>query len=321
MSRNRQLWKYFLGAWRRYALGIVALLATNLLALSIPRQIGGAVQYLQDSLDHPSVDLGVVADFAWTIVALAVGASLARVLSRVFIFNAGRHIEYQLREVLFGQLTTLGRSFFEQSATGDLTSRVVNDVTYVRLMFGFGVLHVVNTAIAYLVVMGLMLSVSPTLTLYALLPYPMIFLTVRLFTRAIYRRTQAAQEALSAVSARAQENLSGAMVVRAFSLQSRENQVFASLSDSYMERNLALARVRSALTPYMGTIGAMGMLIVLWAGGLLTIDGQIKLGQYIEFSAYVVTLAWPTTAMGWVLSMWNRGTAAFDRLKMILDGH
>lgn len=319
MSRNRQLLAYFGSSWPSFAAGGVALLVTNLLALSIPRQIGGAVQHLKDATDTTAIDISVVEGFAWMIAALALGAAVARVVSRIFIFNAGRQIEYKLRNALFAHLTTLDRAFFERSATGDLTSRVVNDVTYVRLLFGFGVLHVVNTAIAYVVVLTLMMSVSPKLTLYSLAPYPIIFFTVRLFTKAVYTRTQAAQAQLSAISARAQENLSGAMVVRAFAIQDRENQAFRALSDEYVERNLALARVRGALMPYMGVIGGLGMLIVIWLGGLETIRGDITLGDYIEFSAYVVTLAWPTMAMGWVLSMWHRGTAAFDRLGVILD--
>ncbi len=319
MSRNRQLLRYFVKSWPSFAAGGVALLATNLLALSIPRQIGAAVQHLRDAADTASIDVSAVESLAWTIAALALGAAVARVVSRVFIFNAGRQTEYRLRNELFAHLTRLDRAFFERSATGDLTSRVVNDVTFVRLMFGFGVLHVVNTAIAYVVVLSLMLSVSPKLTLYSLLPYPIIFFTVRLFTKAVYTRTQAVQAQLSAISARAQENLSGAMVVRAFAIQDRENDAFRALSDEYVERNLALARVRGALMPYMGVIGGLGMLIVLWLGGLETIREGITLGEYIEFSAYIVTLAWPTMAMGWVLSMWHRGTAAFDRLGVILD--
>jgi ATP-binding cassette, subfamily B, multidrug efflux pump len=319
VSRNRQLLRYFFASWRSFAAGGVALVATNLLALSIPKQIGSAVQHLRDATDASVIDVSVVEGFAWTIAALAIGAAVARVVSRVFIFNAGRQTEYRLRNELFAHLTRLDAAFFEGSATGDLTSRVVNDVTYVRLMFGFGVLHVVNTAIAYVVVLTLMVGVSPKLTLYSLLPYPIIFLTVRMFTKAVYTRTQSVQAQLSAISARAQENLSGAMVVRAFAIQQRENDAFRTLSDEYVERNLALARVRGALMPYMGVIGGLGMLIVLWLGGLETIREGISLGEYIEFSAYIVTLAWPTMAMGWVLSMWHRGTAAFDRLGLILD--
>ena len=319
VSRNRQLFSYFMSSWPSFVAGGVALIVTNLLALRIPAQIGGAVQHLKVASDAAAIDVSVVEGFAWTIAALALGAAVARVVSRVFIFNAGRQIEYKLRGELFAHLTTLGRGFFERSATGDLTSRVVNDVTYVRLLFGFGVLHVVNTAIAYVVVLTLMVGVSPKLTLYSLAPYPVIFFTVRLFTKAVYARTQAVQAQLSAISARAQENLSGAMVVRAFAIQDRENDTFRGLSDEYVERNLALARVRGALMPYMGVIGGLGVLIVLWLGGIETIDGGITLGQYIEFSAYVVTLAWPTMAMGWVLTMWHRGTAAFDRLGHILD--
>lgn len=165
----------------------------------------------------------------------------------------------------------------------------------------------------------MMLNVSVELTLYALAPYPFFLLSVRWFTRAIYTRTRQGQELLSQVSARAQENLAGVAVIRAFGSQRREMAAFRSISDAYLERNLALARVRGGLNPFMGAISGIGTLLILGVGGTRVINETMTLGQYVEFSGYIVALAFPTLAMGWVLSVWNRGTAAFDRLQQILQ--
>ena len=317
-GRNRQVWRYFVSAWRGFAVGGVFLLATNLLALRIPREIGGAIEQLRAAVSASAIDTGAIEVHAWTIALLAIGAGIARVFSRIFTFNAARRIEYNLRNVLFARLTTLDAAFFQRSATGDLVSRVVNDTTYVRLLYGVGTLHIINASIAYVIVLGLMLSVSWELTLYCLAPYPVVFFTIRLFTRAIYKRTHAAQAELSNVSTRAQENLAGATVVRAFALEQHEAKAFREASDAYLRKNLALARIRGAMIPYMGAVSGLGTLIVLFLGGQRVIDGVISLGDYVEFASYIVILAWPTIAMGWVLSMWHRGAAAFDRLSVIL---
>ena len=312
------LWRYFAQVKHLFLIGVVFLLGTNLLALRIPREVGGAIEHLKQAASLSAIDVRVVEGHALTIAMLAVGAGLARILSRIFIFNAARAIEYNIRGALFSHLTLMDTGWFQRASTGDLVSRITNDVTYVRVFYGFGTLHIVNTTMAVLIVLGLMLGVSWELTIYALMPYPIILLTMRLFTRAIYTRTQATQAQLGEVSARAQENLSGMAVIKAFGRESQEIETFKAASDDYLVKNMALARVRGALGPYMGSVAGIGTLVVLWLGGNEVIAGHMTLGAYVEFSSYVVILSWPTVAMGWVLSVWQRGLAGFDRLLEIL---
>jgi ATP-binding cassette subfamily B multidrug efflux pump len=316
--RNRAIWRYFKRGAPVFGFGAAALLATNLLALRIPHEIGAAVTLLREADSTAAIDEGALGGAALTIALLALGAAVARVISRVLTFNAARDIEYVLRNDLYEHLLRMPPAWFQRQATGDLVSRVVNDVTQVRLLYGIGVLHLVNTSMAYVMALWLMSRVSVALTLTALLPYPLLLGTMRLFTQAVYRRTQSSQEALSALSARAQENLSGAAVVRAFGIEAQETATFRDLSAQYLARNLALARARGGMTPYMAAVSGIGALVVLGVGGGAVIEGEISLGSYVEFSAYLVSLSWPTIAMGWVLSVWNRGTAAFDRLAEIL---
>lgn len=299
------------------------MVATNLLALWIPRQIGGAIGSLMESQEQGTpIDVDAIKGFATTIVIFALLACLARILSRVLIFFAGRLIEYDMRNELFEKLTQLDADWYQQQSTGDLISRIINDVNSVRAMYGFSTLNLVNTLITYTAVLSFMFSVSPHMTWLSLAPYPFIILTMSLFTRALYVRTQASQAQLAEVSAHAQEGLAGVQVVRTFAIEDEMNARFGAASDEYAHRNVRLAYVRGALFPFVASIGSIGGLIILWFGGLSVInggDGAISLGEFVEFSAYITALAWPTAGLGWSLTVWQRGIAGFDRLSLILQ--
>lgn len=299
--------------------GALFLIATNLLALWVPRQIGGAISSLTESQKTGApVDVEAIKAFAVTIAILAVLAALARICSRILIFYAGRLIEYDIRNELFEQLTRLDADWYEQQSTGDLISRIINDVNSVRSLYGFSTLNLVNTAITYTVVLSFMFSVSPRMTWLSLAPYPLIILTMSMFTKALYTRTQESQAQLAEVSAHAQEGLAGMQVVRSFAIEDEMNARFGGASDEYARRNVRLAYVRGALFPFVASIGNIGGLIILWFGGRSVIDGGISLGEFVEFSAYITALAWPTAGLGWSLAVWQRGIAGFDRLSLIL---
>ena len=306
--------------WTHFLIGGVFLVATNVLALRIPRNLGGAVQALRDAeLAATPIDFDRVATHAIAIAALALAAGTTRILSRIFVFNAGRLVEYEVRNEVFAHLTRLDAATYSAQSTGDLVSRCINDVTQIRLLFGVGFLNLVNTAVAYVVVLGFMFELSPRLALLSLVPYPFILVAMIWFTRALYSRSRASQAQLSVLAARAQETLSGISVVKAFAIEPVVSARFREASDVYVQRNLAAAAVRGGLMPFMRVAAGTGTLIVLWFGGTAVIDGRLDLGQFVEFSGYVVGLAWPTMALGWVLSVYNRGTAAFDRTSQILD--
>lgn len=322
-GRLARLGVYFLRYKWWFLGGTVFLVATNLLALWIPRQIGGAIgSLMQSQSDGTPVEVDAIKRYALTIAALALLACFARICSRVLIFFAGRLIEYDMRNELFEQLTQLDADWYQQQSTGDLISRIINDVNSVRAMYGFSALNLVNTLITYTAVLSFMFSVSPKMTWLSLAPYPFIILTMSLFTRALYVRTQASQAQLAEVSAHAQEGLAGVQVVRTFAIEDEMNARFGAASDEYAHRNVRLAYVRGALFPFVASIGSIGGLIILWFGGLSVIQGgagDISLGEFVEFSAYITALAWPTAGLGWSLTVWQRGIAGFDRLSLILQ--
>lgn len=306
------------------AAGVLFLLATNALGLTIPWLLKAAIDRLRALQGQPggagsAAVAASVARLAALIAAAAAGQAIVRTLSRVFIFNAGRNVEFDLRQDLFGHLLRLDPGFFRRHATGDLMSRLTNDLSAVRMLFGPGILNVANTAIVYVTGVWLLVHLSPRLTLVALVPYPALIVTARLWSRSIYTSSRGLQDQLGVLSTTLQEDLAGIAVVKSYALEETRHAAFARQSQLYLERALALARARGGLTPLFAVIGALGTLIVLWMGGREVIAGRMTLGALVAFNAYLVYLSLPTIALGWILAVWQRGLAAWVRVRDLLS--
>jgi ATP-binding cassette subfamily B protein len=298
----------------RYALGGLFLLATATLAMAIPYLLKQAIDTISTGGDYRRVTEYV----AW-IIGLAAAQAVVRTLSRSLIFNVGRDVEYDLRNDLFAHLQKLPLEFYQRQQTGDLMSRLVNDVTAVRMLLGVGVLNLVNTPIYYAYAVGIMLSLDARLTVAALLPYPLLLLAVKHFSRKLMEYTLRVQEGLADLSSRAQENLSGMHVIRAYDADQREIDAFVSANERFKKHSMDLARVRGQLFPVMRTAASLGTLVVFAYGGRHVIEGRLSLGDLVAFIGYLNLLAWPTMAMGWMLSILQRGRAAMQRLEMVLQ--
>lgn len=296
----------------RYAAGGLCLLATATLAMAIPYLLKRAIDATSAGAPHSDI-----ASIALVIAAIAVIQAVVRTLSRTLIFNVGRDVEYDLRNDLFAHLQKLPLSYYHRQHTGDLMSRVINDVTAVRMLLGPGMLNLVNTPVYYAYGITIMLSLDARLTLVALLPYPILLLVVKSFSRRIMEHTLRVQEGLADLSSRVQENLSGIHVVRAYAAEGRETDAFRALNESFKAQSMELARVRGQLIPVMRTASSLGNLVVLWYGGIQVIEGRLSLGDLVAFLGYLNLLAWPTMAMGWMISIVQRGRAAMRRLDHI----
>ena len=301
--------------------GALLLAATNALGMTIPWLLKVSVDRLR-ALQTGGGAPGILSTVT-TMAALMAGAALlqaiVRTFSRTCIFNAGRNVEFQLREDLFAHLSGMDPGFFRRNATGDVMSRMTNDLSAVRMLFGPGILNVVNTAIVYVTGVWLLVHLSPRLTLVALAPYPVLIVTARLWSRVIYGASRALQDQLGTLSTTLQEDLAGMAVIKGYALEDRRHAGFAHQSQRYLERALSLARARGALTPLFAVIGALGTLIVLWVGGREVIAGRLTLGGLVAFNAYLVYLSFPTIALGWILAVWQRGLAAWYRVCDLLD--
>lgn len=254
-----------------------------------------------------------------TLAGLAVGGFVIRVLSRVAIFNAGRQAEYELRGALLERLQQLGPSFYRTMSTGDIMSRVTNDLLQVRLLLGFGVLNVVNTLCALISAPAAMLHFSPRLTVASLAMLPLLVVVTRTFSKQLFPRTRENQEALGAMSGVAQTSLAGVRVVRSFALEQAEIDRFAKASETYLEKNLALAKIRVAMGPMMAAVTAVGTLVVFGYGGWLLQRGELTPGDFMMSFRALTRLTWPLIALGFVVGMVQRGRAAYTRLQEIYD--
>lgn len=295
--------------------GIAFLVLTNICAQAVPWVVKRAIETMEENAAGGSERLNL-------LVLLLVGLTLAqtgvRVLSRIMIFNAGRDAEYSIRNMIFGHLCKLDGGFYRRFTTGDLMSRLTNDLASVRALYGAGVLHIVNTICAYAVALPLMLGIDPALTFWALFPYPVLMLGARAFARGIYGRSRDQQLALAGMTESVQEDLAGIREVKSYRLEERRSQRFTERSFSYLDSAVRLARWRSGMLPFVGMGVGSSIVLILWLGGSKVVAGELSLGDLVAMNLYVGLLAWPTMSIGWMLSLWQRGIAAWHRIGDIL---
>jgi len=257
--------------------------------------------------------------YAVLIIAAALVQGVVRAYSRALIFNAGRTVEYDLRNDLFAHLQKLPLSFYHNQRTGDLMSRVINDISAVRIMLGPGVLNFVNAPLYYVYAVALMLSMDVRMTLAALAPFPLLMYVAAKFRGRIMKSSLQVQQQMSVLSSHVQENLSGMHVVKAYAQEQFQAQQFIGLNKDYEVKSLEMAKMRGIVNPIMQGINGLTVLIVIWYGGVRVLRGDLLVADIVAFIAYLNVLAWPTAAFGWMLSLVERGRAAMRRLEEILE--
>ena len=313
MSTLRRLFPY-LDAYRGALLvGLFWLATTNVLSLLIPWMLKLAID---------AVAAGRLADLpllAGVLVAVALVRGATRILSRRRYLHAARWIEVDLRRDLLARLLAVDARFLDRHRTGDLLSRFTNDLANVRMLAGFGVMTLINTALLYGFTLVMLLRLSPGLTVVALLPYPLMLLAVKRLSRRLLHLSTEVQEGVGRISEAVEEGVSGQAAIRAGGLQGVRTRNFDALNDDYLERNLALARLRSLMLPIMTVVGPLATLLVFFAGGGRVASGELSLGDLVAVNAYLVQLAWPTLLLGWVLTLVQRAAASMARLKVVLD--
>ena len=254
------------------------------------------------------------------IVGLAIVAGAMRYWMRELLNGLSRWIEFDLRNDLFTHLTTLDASFFAQHRTGDLMARLTNDLSAVRMAAGPAVMYLANTVFGGLFALWFMLRIDARLTGLALLPMVFLPIAATILGREIHRRFEAVQEFFGHMTTMAQENLSGARIVRAYRQEDAEIERFRSMGEQYREKNMHLMRLDATMHPSFMLLAGLGGVVVLGLGGALVIRGTITVGALVAFSLYLGMLTWPLIALGWVVNLFQRGAASMERLLVILDG-
>lgn len=315
MNELRTILPYF----RPYRTGAVAGLAlvvvTNLFAVAGPYLIKLSI----DSLGDPDVTMGRISTYALLLVVAAFLGGAAKYGMRELLNGLSRRIECDLRNDYFAHLLRLDAGFYGRTRTGDLMARATNDTQAVRMATGPAIMYAVNTFVSFLLTLGLMVWISPRLTVYALAPMVVLPPVVFMFARVIHRRFEKIQEQFSTLSTMVQENLTGMRIVRAYVQEDSQAHQFDELNREYMDRNMDLVKVAGLFHPILALFSGAAMVIVLWVGGLEVIAGRITTGDYVAFGIYVAYLIWPLIALGWVVNLFQRGSASMGRLNKIFE--
>ncbi|HKW66307.1 MAG TPA: ABC transporter ATP-binding protein [Terriglobales bacterium] len=312
-KRLQPLFPYFRKHRWAYALGSVCVLMQNGIAVLIPLLIGRAFDHLKNGVSRQQLFIDA---------ALVLGVWCAKgiflYLNRKVVISISREIEFEMRNDLFQHLESLSYSFYQRTRTGDIMARATNDLNAVRNLLGPAIMYSANTIVFTVASLYFMVRISPSLTLFAFAPLPIVSIVVQYFGRQIHERFERIQAMFSDISARAQENFSAARVIRAYVQEEAEISNFEVANKEYINRSLKLVRLMGMLWPTLTTLLGFAIVLVLWLGGRQTIQGHMSLGNFVAFLTYMVQLTWPVIALGWVINIFQRGTASLARIDEIM---
>lgn len=305
--------------FRRYRLqlaaGFASLLVTDLAGVTIPWLMKGAI----DQLGKPPGHGGSALRYPLLILLAASVQGLFRYFWRKSFFGFSRLIEWDLRNDLFHRIQRLPFSFFHRMKTGDLMSRLTNDLASLREFLGLGSLITVDAVVVITASIWLMLSIDPWLTLWSLFSLPLISVMVSIFTRRIFRRHVEVQQRLGSMSTFLQENLIGIKVFKAYAQERNQSRLFGEMSREYQRKNLSLVQLWGLFWPLIEMLTAIASMMVLWRGGRRVVDGSLTLGELVAFFGYLGLLSWPLIAVGYVVQLSQRGLSALIRLLEVLE--
>jgi ATP-binding cassette subfamily B protein len=283
-------------------------MASNLCQLGITYYLSRAA----DALSHRKLEM--VPHATLMLVVFAIATALTRIGSRVWIFNAARAAEYDLRSDLFAHLLTLSPSYFRDHSTGDVMSRLTNDVQTVRAMWGAGLVHLANATTAFASFLTYMLLIDWKVALLAIIPYPLIFLVGQALSRRIYVSQRDVQAELGALSGRIQEDLGAIHVIKTYGLEDVRRRGFLEASRRLLDKNMVAAKVRIQLGPILNTLAPLAIALLILFGGSAVVGGSMDIGDFIGFSHLLAQLVWPTLTLGFMLALVQRGRASWSRL-------
>jgi len=309
----KSVWPYLWKYRRGLALGMGSLVMTDLTKATLPLAIRAGIDSLMKGFR-----LSLIFEFAALVVLLSIVRGVFLYWMRVILIGLSRDIEFDLRNDLFSHIVTLSQDFYAKYRTGDIMARATNDLTAVRMMLGPGIMYFTETFFTALFLIGVMGYVDWRLTLFCLIPAPLVSLAVVLFGRRIHDRFEIIQKMFSDISSRVQENLSGVRVIRAYAQENAEIRKFELLNRDYVAENIRLARLSAFFMPLLQALIGIGFLVVLLAGGYQLLAHRISLGSFVMFNTYMGILIWPMIALGWVVNLMQRGTASWSRIMELM---
>ena len=310
----KQLARYFSSYRWPIALGIACILVSMCFGLLVPYLVGMAIDDLGAEITWPKIIY-----YPLVILAANFGSGIFLFLQRRLLINTSRHIEFDMRETFYARLVHQPLGFFHNNRIGDLMARATNDLAAVRQIFGPMILYSFQAIFALLIVLPILLNISVKLTLLMLIPLPLVSLTVKYLGDQIHRRFEKIQEFFSDITARAQENLSGVRVVRAYAQEEAEIERFQVLNREYATKNLQLVKFAAAMRPMLFFFIGLGFVVIVAVGVPMAVRGEITAGNFTSFILYLQRMIWYLIALGYVVNLWQRGTASLKRFNAILE--
>jgi ATP-binding cassette subfamily B protein len=299
--------------WKGFLAGTIAVFCNNGIWILSPLLIKRIIDDLNHGVTHDKL-----LTWCWLLVAVAAGKGIFQFLTRWIVIGISREIEFDLRNDLFRHLEALDFGFYQRTRTGDIMARATNDLNAVRMLLGPAIMYSANTVVFTTGALIFMTHISPKLTLWAFLPLPVASILVQYFGTRIHERFERIQAKFSDISARAQENFSGARLIRAYAQEDAEIALFETENIDYINRSMPLARLMGMLWPTLEMMLGFALVIVLWIGGQEVLLHRISVGDFVAFTTYMIQLTWPIIALGWVINIFQRGTASMERIDEIM---
>lgn len=315
MNKKKTIFSLLLKYKYSFLAGLIALSLVDICQLSIPLIIERVI----DALTLEDASINDISKYGLYMLIIAIVMSVFRFFWRYFIMGAARKIEQSLRNDFFAHLQSLNFDFFSEKKVGDLMAHTVNDVETLKFACGLGVLVAYDGIFLLVFIFAAMLYISPQLTLYAFIPFPILGVVIYMFGKMIEQRFQRVQDSFSELTESARESISGIKVVKAFVRQDKELKDFARSSNNYLDRNLSLIKIWGVYQPIITFTAASATAIFLWLGGIDTITLDITLGSFAAILVYLTMLTWPMMAMGWAVDIIKRGNASLNRINAVLS--
>src|SRR5437588_2900095 len=312
MNDLRQFLRYFRPYRASLIVGIVCIIAGVIFNVSIPLIVGRAIDAKWSEVTWTKLTIA-----AAKVLGASAFSGLFLFLQRRILIGMSRHVEYDLRNEFYAHLVDQPLSFFQEHRTGDLMARATNDLSAVRQLAGPMIMYSLQTVFVVVVIVPIIFSIICTLTVLLVVTMPLVSLTVKFFGQQVHTRFQQIQDFFAQITARAQENFTGVRVVRAYAQEHAEIEAFNRLNWEYAQKNLGLVRIDALMRPLMMFLIGFGFVLIVWAGVPLAVRGEITVGQFTEFNMYLLRLIWPLIAIGYVVNLYQRGTASWKRMQAI----
>ncbi len=296
-------------------MGFLTLIVVDLLQLMIPRVIKRAVDALQQGIATPSLLL----TYGGYILLIAVSIAALRYLWRMLLLGFSRILETGLRDRMFSHILTLDKAFFQRRSIGEIMALATNDLSSVQLASGMGIVAAVDAIFMGIAALCFMAYIHPMLALIAISPMPILAYLTRILSSRLHLRFKKVQEQFSVLTEFARSTFSSIRLIKAYNQEKSQAERFNKLGETYVRDNLRLASIYGTLFPISGFIGNVSMLLVLFFGGRLTIEGTITTGDFVAFISYLHLMTWPMMALGWVADLFQRGVTSLGRIQALFD--